>query len=481
MGVARSGIGWLVAKFGALILSFGSLLYFTRALPNATRVLGLFQVFEAIVTMTVVVFSSGLSVAVTKRISERQKESAFVGAAAAITLGILAILTVGVLVATDRIVSYFEMGLVVVPFLLVTLWAEQISNMGKAVLRGASRVGQTGGVSFAEMAVRVPVQIGLVYAGYELFGLIVGVTLGVVASAAVAVALVPYSVSMPSRDEFESLFSFTKYSYLQGFASKVYMNVDTFVIAALLSSQSVALYNVPFRLAIVLDTFALSISSTVLPEISHKDAMENPERVREVLRDAIVFSTILALPAVVGVAILARPLIRTLFTAEFTAGATVAVLAMAIQVPESLRTVLTSVVMGIDRPDVSLRANLLLVAINVVLDVALVFTIGIEGAAIATFLGAAVTALYLGSKLFGVLDLGWGFFPVQPLAAQVVAAGTMGLIVATLRGVLTFATVPKLALLVSAGVVSYWTILLGISPSTRKMTWGIAQDLLPSP
>lgn len=479
MGVARSGIGWLITKYGALILSFASLMYFTRVLSEPTRILGLFQVFESIVSMILIASSSGLSLAVTKRVSERTDESEILGATAVITVGIIVFLSVAVLLAADVITSYFEMGFVIVALLLVILWAQQIGDMAKAALRGASRVGQAGGVSFVELSIRAIAQIVLVFLGFELLGLVAGVMIGAVAAAGVAVALVPYNIEKPSRDQFSRLFSFTKYTYFQGFADKVYMNVDTFVIAGLMSSQAVSLYNVPFRLTLALSTFAVSISSVVLPEISERDAKEDPDRVREVLKDAIIFSTILAIPALVGVGVLAKPLIVTLFTGEFAAGATVAIVAMAIQIPESLRSVFSSVILGIDKPAVSLRSSVLLVSVNIILDIVLVLAIGIEGAAVATLIAVSTATAYLAWNLLGALDLGVSFLPVKPLAAQVVAAGVMGSIVALLKAYTPLATTQKLAFLIGTGVVVYWAILLAISPRTRRRTRGIVLDVLP--
>jgi O-antigen/teichoic acid export membrane protein len=479
MGVARSGLGWLLAKYGALLLSFGSVLYFTRALENPTTVLGLFQVFESIVGIAMIAASGGLAKAVTKRISERRNESRLVGATAVLSLGALLILTSIGLAATDYLQSYFKMGFVVVALLLVTIWAHQVSDMSKAILQGASRVGRAGGIEFFEMFVRLIAQVGLVYLGYELIGLLAGAAIGTVSAAVVAVAMIPYDFARPAREHLEELFSFTKYTYPQGFTDKVYANVDTFVIAGLLSSEAVALYNIPFRLALVLDTFVNSISGTILPEISHQDVANNSERVEEVLKDAVIFATILAIPATVGVAILAKPIIVTLFTAEFAESATVAILAMAIQIPESLRTVFNSVVIGVDRPDVTLRASLLLVGINVPLDLLLVPTIGIEGAAIATLAGVTFSGTYLGWALVSVLELDWRFFPFRPLTAQVAAAGVMGAVVLWLRSVLELDPILKLSIIVAIGIIVYWALLVSISSRTRRRLWGIAADVLP--
>lgn len=479
MGVARSGVGWLVAKYGALILSFGSLMYFTRVLADPTEVLGLFLVFESVVSLVVVATNSGLASAVTKRISEGTHQAELVGATAAISAVVLVIILVGVLAAAGLITSYFGAGFVIVASLLATLWAHQISDMAKAILRGASLVGRAGGIEFAEILVRVFAQVVLIILGFELVGLIAGTAIGTVAAAAIATAILPYPIAKPAREHISKIITFTKYTYLQGLADRAYATVDTFVIAAILSNSAVSLYNVPFRLSIALDTFSVSISSVVLPEISRQDAMENTDRVREVLSDAVLFSTVLAVPATVGVAILARPLIVTLFTGSFAAGATVAVIAMAIQIPESLRTVFNSVVVGLDRPDVTLRASTLLVVVNLALDVVLVWTVGFEGAAIATLIAVVVATTYLGGKLLSILELGVGFLPIRPFVAQVVAALLMGGIVLLVRQEIALGTLPNLVVLVGLGVVSYWSILLVISPGTRRRLWGIAGDVIP--
>lgn len=480
MGIARSGIGWLLAKYGTLALSFAALMYFTRALPDPTATLGLFQVFEAGVAFVMLLTSAGLGTAVVKRISEGDDQPELVGAVGIISFVLLVPITLGAILASGRIASYFGAGFVVVALVLVTLWAKQIANMASSILVGTSRVGRSGGIEFVEMLTRVIAQVALVVLGFELVGLVAGAAIGTVAAATTAIYLLPFGASRPKRNQFESLLSFTKYSFFQGVAGRVYNHVDTLVIAALLSNSAVSLYNVPYRITLVLNVFSGSIHTSILPAISDHDSDADYERIGELLEDAIVFSTILAIPATVGMALLARPIVITFFTSAFAAGSTVAVLAMAIQIPEGLRSVFTSATMGLDRPDLTLRSSVVLVVVNIFLDVILVPTVGIEGAAIATLTGSTIATAYLGWHLFELLDLNRTFVPFGPLAAQVGAATAMGALVYVLRDLLHLPAVPKLVALVGVGALAYWAVLLAISPSTRRRVGGIAADVLPA-
>jgi O-antigen/teichoic acid export membrane protein len=77
MGIARSGIGWMIARFGALGVTWLASLYFTRALVDPQAALGTYYAFETIVSFLVLLANGGLNGAIIKRVSEGEEPEAF--------------------------------------------------------------------------------------------------------------------------------------------------------------------------------------------------------------------------------------------------------------------------------------------------------------------------------------------------------------------------------------------------------------------
>ncbi|CDK40704.1 polysaccharide biosynthesis protein [Halorubrum sp. AJ67] len=329
-----------------------------------------------------------------------------------------------------------------------------------------------------EVFVRSTVQIALVFVGLELFGLVAGALMGTAAAVGIGLYMIPVRIGAPRRKEALSLLSFAKFSFFREFATKAYHNIDTAVISVLIGNSAVGLYNIPFRIALVLQVFSSAVSTSSFPEISHHDDEGNYERIGEILGDAMVFSAIVAIPATVGIFLLAEQIVITLFTSAFAGGASVAVLAVAIEIPSGFRGTLTSAIDGMDRPELTLRADAVLIGTNLVLDLVLVPWIGIIGAAIASLAGVTASTVYLGYLFVEKLEMPLTVFQVQPLAMEVIAALVMGGVVYGLRETLAFPQPWNVLLLVGSGIATYSIVLPAISRDIRLRLIGIVRDFL---
>jgi len=485
--IARSGVGWLVANFGALGASFLATLYFTRALEDPTRTLGLFSVFLTLVSATSLVVNGGIAKALTKRISEQPDDAeAFVGAAVAAVGVLIGLVGIVLTVGSGAIADYFDAGGAVAVLVFLTAFVLAGRSIADAVLSGYGLVGRSGVLSTVDSGGRAVIQAVLVAVGAGLFGLTAGAAAGTGLAALVGIGLVLRSTPLrPARlfdataDHLRSLVEFARVSVLQGFAAKFYDEIDIVVIAAFLGASAVSLYAIPFRLTLALSVVSGAVSSASLPAVSSHAAADEYDRVREILADGVVFGTGLAIPATVGTALLARPLMVTLFTPAFAESATVAVIVVAIQVPAGLRSVFSGVADGIDRPELTLRASLVLIAVNLLLDLLLVPTVGIEGAAVASLVGMTAATVVLGRAVFRDLGLSPSILPVRALAEEVAAALGMGVVVYALRVGLSLPERLEVPLLVVVGVVSYGVFVLAIGREVRPRAIGALVDVLP--
>lgn len=482
MGVARSGIGWFLASVVALGASWLASVYFTRALADPAATLGKFYLFETIVSFLALFANAGTNAAITKRISgatDAVTRERYVGAGLVVSATLLVVMTLVAVGALPLYSWYFEEGLVVGVFVIGLLVVLQVKFTATAILRGVSKVGRTGAVGLVDSGGRALVQVILVFLGGGLVGLMAGALVGATVSAVLAVAMIGVGVARPDGDDVRSIVSYAKNALVSGFTTKFYDNVDIVVISYFLGSAATGVYGIGFRFALPIKVFSGAINQTSLPEISSQMEQGNVDRVEEVLTDALIFSTLLAIPATVGVAILARPLIVTFYTGEFAGAAFIAAIAVGIQVPDGLRSVFSTTLSAIDRPDLPARSGFILIGTNLVLDLVLVPTVGPIGAIVASLAGITLATLYLGYHLFSELELGYRAFPAGQFGAELVAALGMGAVVAGLRDALVLPVVPKLAAIIPVGVGTYFLLVVALSKGIRQRLLGIARDFLP--
>lgn len=479
MGIARSGVGWFLAKVGALGASWLAAMYFTRALADPALALGQFYVFETIVSFLMLVTNGGINSGMGKRISEGQDVPQFVGAGVLLS-GILTVAaTILVVLVSPLIVDVFGGQYLPLLFVIGLVWALQVRNTATAILDGLSNVGRSGGIGLLDTATRVGFQAVLVHLGFEVIGLMAGALAGTGIAASIAVVILGVGLERPRLEHVRGIVRYAKYSILYGFTTKFYDNIDIIVITGFLGAAATGIYGIGFRFSLILTIFSGAISTSSLPEISRHSVEGNDERVREIFTDAVIFSTLLSVPALAGMIVIADPLIITFYTEAFSDAALVATIAVAVQIPDAFRSVFNSTINAIDRPDLAMRSGILLIVTNAVLDVILVPTVGIVGAVVASLVGITLASGYSGYVLLKALDISWRVLPFRQLGAEVAAAGLMAVLVYEMKSLVSFDPVVELTFLIGMGVVLYFSILLTISPGIRDRILGITRDVVP--
>ncbi|QDX41031.1 oligosaccharide flippase family protein [Salarchaeum sp. JOR-1] len=479
MGIARSGIAYTGAKTFSLLASFLAVIYFTRTLDQATVVLGKYYMFETVVSFLTLIGGAGLSGALTKRMSEGEERSAYFSSAVLGSIMLLSGASAVVLLFRSDLAELIGFSEQVLVFIVIYLWARQGRYVADGVLQGEGRVGWAGVMEFIDIGVRTSVQVTLIATGHTLFGLIIGAVVGASGAAIVAFWISHTSLGSPSIRHLEHLVSFAKYAVINSFAGKFYDNIDRLVIWFVLGSSAVGIYTVAFRFALPFIVFINGMTAASFPQISRNMVKENTDRVRTILSESIALSTVFSIPAAVAMSFLAYPIIVTLYTPELAAGASVALIAVIIKIPEGYRWILTATADGLDRPDLSTYTGIILVFTNGILDLILVPTFGIIGAAIASLVAMCASVLYIATVLSDILELSVEKIPLRSILDQCLAASGMGASVWILYTSIDIDSTLSLFVLIAAGALWYFVILLTISTPMRRRLIGIAGDIVP--
>lgn len=447
------------------VLGFAATLYFARIV--GAEVLGYYALTLIVARWISVVGTSGVVSAVRKRVSEKNDPSAHftAGIIAVVGLGIVCSVAIGILRGSLNAYIGAETWLFLILLVVVGL-ARALVYAG---LEGGHRVHIAGLLTPVDIGVRSLIQIGLVFAGFSLSGMLVGYASGGLVVAVVGVAFLSVGVRLPSVEHFRSLFDFARFSWLGNLSGRTFNDMDVIVLGALVSPALVGVYAVAWSLTSFVGAFGSSIHQSTFPELSRASAEERRNALEGLLTDSLSNIGLFAIPGLFGAAVVGDRLLR-LYGDEFVRGATVLVLLVCAMLLWDYQNQALGTLDAINRPDLSFRVNVVFVALNLGLNVALVVAFGWVGAAVATVLSTAVGLSLAVGYLHQLVDFS---FPTAEIGRQIGAAAAMAIVVFGVRRLIESADVVNhnaaiVVLLVALGGIVYFLLLTAVSEQFRS-------------
>ena len=188
---------------------------------------------------------------------------------------------------------------------------------------------------------------------------------------------------------------FSGYMLVQDLSSRANYASDPILIAAMLSTGSVAIWTVAQRLADVVLQLTNQLNLVLFPVVVECDTTRRDDRLRDLLVQGTRLSLATSLPVAGALAFFADPVIRAWTGPDLTAAADVLrVLAVAVLVRVGSATA-SMVLQGGGAHRLLAGSNLVAAVINVILSVALVARYGLPGVAFATLLPIACRAAFI--------------------------------------------------------------------------------------
>ena len=466
MRLGQTSVIYLFSKLAGSALGFVATIYFTRTLGE--EIYGFYAITLALVSWLGIVKSVGFGKAIVKRMSEDEEPDAYLAAGTTIKAVLTTLVAAGVLVFQEQVNAY--VGQPVAEFVVLLLVVSIFSGLVNSALQGSHRVHVYAPLSTLKQGVRSVAMIALVFVGWELSGMLLGHAIGTAVIAALGFWIVRPSFAIPRWRHVVRLFDFAKYSWLGSMRSKTFSDVDIIILGAFVSAGLTGVYAVAYTLAKFLDIFGSAIRTTLFPELSKRSAADDADMVRTLTNDALSYAGLFLIPGIVGAALLGDRLMRV-YGPGFEVGAQVLTILLVGILAYTYNKQLLNTLNAIDRPDLAFRVNAIFIGANVVLNVALVYTIGWVGAAIATATSAGIGLLFG----FHYTRKHVAFtVPYGEIARQWAAALGMGLVVYAARafGEARWAWIPDynavfVVGLVGLGAVVYFSLLFSISTEFR--------------
>lgn len=471
MKIGQTSVIVFLSKLLGSALGFLATLYFAREL--GAEVIGLYALVMTVVAWLILTGELGIGEAVIKRISEGKERGAYLTAAIVWVLLLATAISIIVVLGQSVLESYISefdqyVALSVVWFVVVLIYVKLFYRIIFRTLKGERKVHIAGLLDPVNIGGKRLIQIGLVFAGYGLLGMLVGSILGGILVGLIGLFWVTIRPVWPGKHHFRSLFDYAKFSWLGSLKTRSFNDVDILLLGVFVPTALVGVYSIAWSIAKFLDLFGGAIKSAVFPEISYTSARESKQAAAGMLEDALAYTGLIAIPGLIGGLLLGERLL-TLYGDEFVEGAAVLGLLIFAVLLYSYQKQLMGGLNGLDRPDLAFRINAVFIALNAILNVVLIRLYGIEGAAVATVFSAAVALVLSYYALSTLISFR---IPYAELVRQWTAALAMGAVVFTVLEVIELTEAVSHNALIVVGLVAmgagiYFLTLLAISRKFR--------------
>lgn len=471
MNIARSVVKLFTARIGAQFIGFLGLVYFARELGAAQ--IGIFFLFQAVLSILALPADIGIREGIEKRISEGENPEKILTTGLLLKMGFSFVLSVG-LVTIRNIINGYIGGQVTV-LLIIALIMNALSEVAIRTLKGELRVGETASLQFARQVVWVGVGAFFVWMGFGYVGLIYSLILGFGVVFMWGMYKRSTTFGAVSSNHARSLWAYSKYSFVGAVGGSFYSWMDVAIIGFFLPETHVGAYEMAWRVGVVVTLLSSTIAATIFPQVSEWEAEEDKQQIESLVSNAITPALLVVVPAFFGSLLLSREIMGLLFGQEFVIAWLVLIIFMAINLVQAVTGIVARTLRAIDHPELVAKARMVSIIANIVLNIILVWQLGIIGAAIAT--GIALTIytllvlLYLNERIsirFPHYEIGW----------CVLSSVGMAVIIAGVDSQLEINTLPRLFGVVGLGAVVYFTFLAIYKPlrfkiinSASRMVW----------
>jgi polysaccharide transporter, PST family len=308
---AAKGVFWsIIQKWGREAISFLTFVALSRLLtPDAFGLVAMAFVF---VTFVQVFLDQGLGDAIVQRanIEAQHLDTAF-------WISILtgAVLTACGIAGSDLIATFFREPrlALVLKWLSVCFILTALSSIQTAILQRQLAFRSLAARSLAATLVGGIVGVGMAFAGFGVWSLVAQEIANDVTAAIVLWSASDWRPGFRiSKMHYKQLFSFGISIVGNNMLDNIMRRSDDFLIGYVLGPTLLGYYNIGYRLLLVIMRVVTGITNAVaFPTFSRIQA--NPERMRRAFYNVTQYTSLLAFPVFIGLAVLAPELVPALF------------------------------------------------------------------------------------------------------------------------------------------------------------------------
>ncbi|OKY77446.1 MAG: MATE family membrane protein Rfbx family AglR [Candidatus Methanohalarchaeum thermophilum] len=468
--IAKSSVGVFSVSILVTVVGFVGTIFAARVV--GADGLGVFYLFTAVVSLVSFFTKFGVGGATTKRVSEGRRQGELLTASLIISFVLFLVTSVFLYFFGGGVVDYIgsKWGFYLVFPSLLLLSINQVVGAG---LSGEKKVALSHSLSLGGDIVRVSAWVFLLLLGTGVVGLFFGYLLGLVTSVVLGFVFLSIRLKKPSRGDFRSLFSYSKFSWLGGVRGRAWSWTDTIVLGFFVSSSFVGVYEACWKISALFYFGATAISESIFPEISEWAAKNQITKIEDILEESLVWVGLISIPGFLGALVLGRSVL-SVYGKEFTIGYLILVVLAFARLLHSYETGFSRIINGLNRPDLMFKVNLVFLTLNIGGNIILVSLLDWIGAAIATTASMAIgltLTTYYTNKLIKIT------VPWKEITKEFIAATLMATLIYPIHLKFKPLDFIQTLLAVSLGTTIYLTILLTTSKRIRTKIQKLIKEI----
>ncbi|UTF52960.1 flippase [Natronosalvus rutilus] len=346
------------------------------------------------------------------------------------------------------------------PFLLLGalyLALEASSTYVRLILQGFEQIKVSAAVHALDRVSRLAFAVGLVVLGFGALGALAGYLLSFAFASAVGIGFLyvrqyrPLDTGASIEDGLRRrIGSYTVPLTATSTANTLDKKVDTILVGFFLSPVAVSYYVLSKQIVQFVETPMSALGFTLSPTFGAEKASDNIERAARLYETSLVYSLLLYVPVGAGIVLVAEPTVSLLVGQEYLGAVPVLQVLAAYAVLQAVTNLTSNGLDYLGRARSRAVVKGTTAALNVVLNVLLIPTLGVVGAAIATVITYSMYTLANVYIIHQEFSLRLGYL-VRRLVAIGAITGIMALTVAAVTDYIT--SIPSLLLVVGLGVV----------------------------
>ncbi|MDU9375478.1 lipid II flippase MurJ [Methanocorpusculaceae archaeon Sp1] len=467
--IQRQSMIQISVTIAITLLGFLSTMLFTHFLGK--DLMGVYFLFLAYFGIFNMIGDGGFGTAAVKRISEGKDQNEYITAYATLRFLLIIVSTLLLLVIGPYFVDLE--GYNMIPWIIAALAA---AFFGHTITYGVYSLGHVGiwnlSTGISEFS-RIGIQVIAVLLGYSVAGLFGGFVIGMILSGLVCIRYFTFKPARFGFHHLQSLFSYSMWAFLITTGSVVLTYTDTIFIGYFMTNGDVGVYRVALQLTTIGAFITTAIAVTLTPKFSNWSAKGDLTQIPGILTRSITYGLLLAVPTAAGGILLAERLLYFFYGADFAVGGTACAILLLLQIVNVFMVFFGTTLSAIDHARQSFYATASAALLNIVLNVALIPLIGIEGAAVASLLSIILNAVLLRHFLKRHVPIS---VEVKPIFHIIASALLMAAFIFIYKEFVPLTNVFLVLIPVAVGAVIYFVVLFKLDKGLHDEISGLVKQ-----
>ncbi|MFD1562792.1 flippase [Haloarchaeobius amylolyticus] len=406
MNLSRSSAKLFLSQILSKFLGFVGLIFFAREL--GANQLGIFFLYQALLGILAIPTDFGIRFSLVKRLSESGTSYEFISSAIILKSILLFPICAAILIFRQVINQY--LGAELALLLVVGLILQEFANLSISILKGELRVGLTALPTLSQHFIYVIVGAILIFIfQFGVYSLVYAQLLGLFIMMVLALHRSSVELKPPSYVHSKSLINYSKYAFISSIGGLLFNWFDVIAIGYFLTQTDVGAYETAWRVSGIVMLLSTAIATSIFPQISKWNEEGETARIEAVFTKSIIPSLMLIIPSFFGVLLLSNDILTFVFGQEYNIASKVLIILMVSKIFQGVHKIAGQSLLGINQPNLAARSSAISLVLNLVLNILLVWKIGIVGAAIGTVAATLVNNIlhvYYLSK-FIAIEMPW--------------------------------------------------------------------------